>query len=598
MKNFNSKVTFNQSWTFVVKVLFKVCPFLLTLHIILILISSFFDAIASLFLAKIIDQGELIGQEFYIDRFILYIVLYVLFLYIIPNFHNYFATMVSERIKYNIQLETTEKTIRHAIKVPLTYIEDAEYQNLMSRIVGVNGNFLLEYLNRYLFMTYFVIKFLSMLAVFLSFNIAMSGILFVNFVITILLNYKQTKKAIQFNLDITQDERRESYYRGLILSKEVVKDIKILNAMDYFIGLYKKQAENVYRKKIKFELKQSFFRSSIEILKTILSFGSYFFGIYLIIKGDLTAGGLILYYRVSGNLVTYYNIFLKHLSAVHSNNVTLAQFISFINTIPEETSGTNKVSPSSIAIQANNVHFRYKEDSPLVLNGVNLTLHAGEKLALIGENGAGKSTLIRLITGLEQPSSGTITVNSVDLSEVDISQYRNNISLVTQDFCKYYLSARHNIGLSDYARLNCDDELLDAAMKGESYSFVSQFQNGLEQQIGTQYHNGIGLSGGQWQKLAISRGYFKGGKLLIMDEPTSALDAEAEENVYNQFLSLSSDSTAIFVSHRLASAQLADKIAYIKDGRIVEFGSHAELLIKDGYYADLYKKQSSLYVGE
>ena len=134
-----------------------------------------------------------------------------------------------------------------------------------------------------------------------------------------------------------------------------------------------------------------------------------------------------------------------------------------------------------------------------------------------------------------------------------------------------------------------------ASEKGGAYEFISGFPGRLDQLLGTQYHDGMELSGGQWQKLSISRGYFKQGSFLIMDEPTSALDAAAEERVYNQFVSLSEKSTAVFVSHRMASAQLADKIACIKDGQIVEFGSHHELMAKGGYYAALYLQQAELY---
>ena len=181
------------------------------------------------------------------------------------------------------------------------------------------------------------------------------------------------------------------------------------------------------------------------------------------------------------------------------------------------------------------------------------------------------------------------------MNELDFSQYRQCISLVAQDFCRYYLPVRYNIGLSDYGRMNHDEELYAASQKGGAYEFVSGFSERLDQLLGTQYHNGVELSGGQWQKLSISRGYFKQGSFLIMDEPTSALDAVAEERVYNQFVGLSGASTAVFVSHRMASAQLADKIACIKDGQIVEFGSHDELMAKGGYYARLYLQQAELY---
>ncbi len=595
MMNLSDKGSQTRPFSFSIKILFGLVPGYLILNIILTIISGTFDAAAAMFFSRSIDEAIHLGTGGSIAALFAYIAAYVFFLHAVPYVLSIFSDIVNEKMKLKLSIETVEMTVRRAVKVPLSYVENNEYQNLLSQISGIDSNFLLSYFDRYVYMLYFVVKFLSMIAVFMSYNSVMSFILLVNFLITILVNFCHTKKAIQFNLELTEEERRESYYRDLILDREAAKDIKVLDAYEYFEGLYRKQAKKVYTKRIAFDLRLAGLQTAAGVAKMVISFGVFAYGITLIGRGDLTAGGFILYYNVSGQLVSYFDLFMGHWGNIQKDNAIIMRFISFLHDAADEKGGEKPLNTPRISIKFENVQFQYRKDTPLVLNNISFELHAGEKLALIGENGAGKSTIIRLMTGLERPTSGKIKINGIDMNELDFSQYRQCISLVAQDFCRYYLPVRYNIGLSDYGRMNHDEELYAASQKGGAYEFVSGFSERLDQLLGTQYHNGVELSGGQWQKLSISRGYFKQGSFLIMDEPTSALDAVAEERVYNQFVGLSGASTAVFVSHRMASAQLADKIACIKDGQIVEFGSHDELMAKGGYYARLYLQQAELY---
>lgn len=595
MVKLSDKGSVTKAFSFTVGILFRIVPGYMVLDIILNMLSGTVDAAAAMFFARSIDEAARLGAGGRIMALFAYIAAYVLFLHAVPYVLDIFSDIMDARMRMKLSVETVEMTVRRAVKAPLSYVEDPEYQNLMSQISGIDSNFLLGYFHRYVYMLYFVVKFLSLIAVFFSYNRMMSFVLLVNFVITILVNLCHTKMSVRFQLELTEEERRESYYRDLILDREAAKDIKVLDAYAYFEGLYREQAKKVYTKRIAFDLKLARLQAAASIVKMAISFGVFAYGIHLIGMGELTAGGFILYYNISENLVSYFDLFMRQWGNVRRENVTITRFLSFIRHMEEESTGGKTLGAPEIGIVFENVQFRYREDTPLVLKDLNFELRPGEKLALIGENGAGKSTIIRLMTGLERPTSGKIKVNGTDMEELDLPQYRQRISLVAQDFCRYYLPVRYNIGLSDHHRMKDDKGMYAASEKGGAYEFISGFPGRLDQLLGTQYHDGMELSGGQWQKLSISRGYFKQGSFLIMDEPTSALDAVAEERIYNQFVSLSEKSTAVFVSHRMASAQLADKIACIKDGQIVEFGSHRELMAKGGYYAALYLQQAELY---
>lgn len=595
MTKISDKGSLTRSLSFTVKILFRIVPIHVILNIILIIVSGTFDSIAAMFFSRSIDEATRLGSGGNITTFFVYIITYVLFLHAIPYVMNIFLDVVNVKMRLKLSIETIEMTIQRAVKVPLSYVENNEYQNLMSQIAKIDSNFLLDYFNRYVYLLYFIVKFLSLIVVFMSYNKVMSFILLINFLITILVNLNYTKKSIQFNLELTEEERRESYYRDLMLDREAAKDIKIFDVYVYFKRLYQGQAKKVYKRRIAFDLKLACLQTVASIVKNVISLVVFSYGIYLIEMGDLTTGGFILYYNVSSQLVSYFNIFMRHWGNIQTDNVVIMQFISFIHDLDNEKSGERRLDTTKISIEFENVQFKYREDTPLILKDVNFVLHSGEKLALIGENGAGKSTIVRLMTGLECPTAGKIRINGIDINDLDHFQYRQNISLVAQDFCRYYLPVRYNLGLSDCRRINDDEGLYAASKKGGSYEFISDFSSPLDQLLGTQYHNGIELSGGQWQKLSISRGYFKQGSFLVMDEPTSALDAAEEQRIYHQFVNLSETSTAVYVSHRMASAQLADKIACIKEGQIVEFGSHDELLAKGGYYAMLYHQQAEFY---
>ncbi len=595
MVKLSDKGSVTKAFSFTAGILFRIVPGYMILDIILNMLSGTVDAAAAMFFARSIDEAVRFGTGGGIMVLFAYIAAYVLFLHAVPYVLDIFSDIMDARMRMKLSVETAEMTVRRAVKAPLSYVEDSEYQNLMSQISGIDSNFLLGYFHRYVYMLYFVVKFLSLIAVFFSYNRMMSFILLVNFVITILVNLCHTKMSVRFQLELTEEERRESYYRDLILDREAAKDIKVLDAYAYFEGLYREQAKKVYTKRIAFDLKLARLQAAASIVKLAISFGVFAYGIHLIGMGDLTAGRFVLYYNISENLVSYFDLFMRQWGNVQRENVTITRFLSFSRHMEEESTGEKTLDAPEIGIVFENVQFRYREDTPLVLKDLNFELRPGEKLALIGENGAGKSTIIRLMTGLDRPTSGKIKINGTDMEELDLPQYRQRISLVAQDFCRYYLPVRYNIGLSNHQRMKDDKGMYAASEKGGAYEFISGFPGRLDQLLGTQYHDGMELSGGQWQKLSISRGYFKQGSFLIMDEPTSALDAAAEERVYNQFVSLSEKSTAVFVSHRMASAQLADKIACIKDGQIVEFGSHHELMAKGGYYAALYLQQAELY---
>jgi ABC-type multidrug transport system fused ATPase/permease subunit len=247
-----------------------------------------------------------------------------------------------------------------------------------------------------------------------------------------------------------------------------------------------------------------------------------------------------------------------------------------------------------------NLSFRYRGQEEWVLRGVNLTIPAGEKLALCGDNGSGKSTLVKLLLKLYEPSEGEILYGGVDLRDLDAEELRSRVSVVFQDYVRYQFSVAENVGLGDLAALDDRPRIeVAAAQAGASgpRGFIEELPKGFDTRLGGWFEKGHELSAGQWQKLAIARAFMRDSELLVLDEPSASLDAEAEADLFARLRALAERRSAILISHRFSTLRMADEIAVLRHGRIEERGSHEELIKLGGRYAELFALQAAGYRG-
>lgn len=249
----------------------------------------------------------------------------------------------------------------------------------------------------------------------------------------------------------------------------------------------------------------------------------------------------------------------------------------------------------SADIRLDNVDFTYPNTTRKVLRGLNLTIKQGEKIAVVGENGSGKTTFVSLLCGMNEPDSGSVTVNGLPIAD-HLSKVRRTMSVVFQDFGKYEASLRENITISDSSKIATDEQLKELAARTGAYEFIKDQKRGFDEVIGTFSQEGSNLSGGQWQKIATTRAAYRdSARIMILDEPTAALDPVAEADLYRSFADLTGDRTTILISHRLGITRIVDRILVFDDGRIVEDGSHEELIDGDGLYAKMYRAQAQWY---
>ena len=284
----------------------------------------------------------------------------------------------------------------------------------------------------------------------------------------------------------------------------------------------------------------------------------------------------------------------------------LREFLELADEGEEPVNKLRPPRPLHHGIRFHGVSFRYPGSVRPVITDFNMTLSPGDRVALVGENGAGKSTIVRLLLGLYQPTQGRITVDGVDLAEMDLAAWRLMATAVFQDFMCYPLTVYENVGIGRISLLKDGDqgvavssEIVEAARRSGAHSFVKELPLRFRTLLSKEFDDGVELSTGQWQRLAMARAYVrKNCEIVVLDEPTSALDPKTEVRIYQQFGSAVEGRCTVFISHRLGSARLANRILVLKEGRLVEEGTHQALLKTDGEYARMYYLQAKWYTGE
>ena len=280
----------------------------------------------------------------------------------------------------------------------------------------------------------------------------------------------------------------------------------------------------------------------------------------------------------------------------------MSDLIEFFKVTPTVNSKPNALpapNPIREGFRFENVSFSYPGNERRVLNGLNLSIAPGERLALVGANGEGKTTVVKLLTRLYDPTEGRILLDGIDLKEYDLDSLTREIGVIFQDFMRYDMTARQNIVVGKIELLkegDIDQYLWNAAEKSLANNVVTRMPGGLDQMLGRRFDNGQDLSGGEWQKLALARAYLRDAQLVILDEPTASLDAQSELEVFERFTELSSGKMALIISHRFSTVRAADRIVVLADGKIAEEGRHAELLETDGPYSKMFNMQASSYV--
>jgi len=400
------------------------------------------------------------------------------------------------------------------------------------------------------------------------------------------------------NFQWTPERRQLEYVRQMGASVETAKEVKIFNLHRFLIARYRELADKFFLANRALARKRAFWGTLLATLGTLGYYVAYGYIAWRTVKGDFTIGDLTFLAGSFRRLRQLLEGLLVGFSQVAGQALYLDDLFSFYDIEPEIASKPDAIAvprPIARGFTFENVGFRYPDAERWALRHLDFELHAGEILALVGENGAGKTTLVKLLARLYDPDEGRILLDGRDLRDYDLDDLRANVGVIFQDFVRYHLTAGENIGVGQIDAMYDQERIRDAARRSMADQVIDALPNGYDQLVGRRFKTGVDLSGGQWQKIAIARAYMRDAQVMILDEPTAALDARAEFEVFQRFRDLSNGKTAVLISHRFSSVRMADRILVMDQGRLEASGTHAQLLVQGGRYAELFELQAAGY---
>lgn len=411
-----------------------------------------------------------------------------------------------------------------------------------------------------------------------------------------IIDKKYALKMYKWNRDSVNEVRKMNYSYDTLTSKYFSKDIRINNLKSYLYDKYIKQWKIWYNKKHNLLTKQfvaSFISMFLPNVVTLL-----FAGIILnkILDAEFTVGDFSYYIGIMGQLTSATFGIISTFSQIIEQKTKIEYYNSFISWKPIiSNNGTKKLNKlNSIIFQ--NVSFKYPNTDNFVLKNVSFEIKKGEKIGLVGRNGCGKTTIVKLLLHLYEPTEGKILINNIDLREYDVNEYYKTISTLMQDYVNFSFTLRENTKTTDLSKTDSNDNVINACKNSDAYQFISMWENTIDEYLTKSFDSsGKELSGGQWQKIALSRFFYKEAELFIMDEPSASIDIESEKKIFDSVFNLYSKNTLILISHRLSNLKDMSKIIVMDDGFIIEQGDHTDLMANKNVYFNLYNMQKEKY---
>ena len=510
----------------------------------------------------------------------------------LSNAGNYIYAKIESGITYLVQRKFLETISKYKME---TFEDSVFYNKIDMARIGLESNCLIimEYgLN----IITEIISIFSIISLLLSVNIMLPIGLLIGILPSTALIFVMKCKNHNLAVSLLEEKRKNAYVASLFSNKIAIKEINIFNTREYFLHSWKKGYAGVKNKELRLLKKEKILTS----IALVVVYGSIFFIsvflIYLVDNGSITIGDYVSLITASATVQSAFMSIISNFSEIFEMSKYLNylfELVDFKNFEDIEIKTKNKRFSSEFEkIELKNISFKYPNSQNYAVRDVSFTINKGETIAVVGYNGAGKSTLSAILLGLFRDYEGEMLWNNELVTEKNIDEYKNQITCILQNFVHYELKMRENIALGNLNKIN-DDYFLKKIMK--EVGLDSYLEEKLEMYLSNEYLDGMELSGGQWQKLAIARALSKESDFFIFDEPTSALDPIAENRIYKLLLQIMKEKTSIIISHRLGITRYCDKIIVMEKGKIVESGNHNQLLKKKGRYYEFYSKQAKMY---
>ena len=541
-----------------------------------------------------IQSGQDTAQ---IKKVFIYLIL-ELALFLLSTAFNHGRRLIQQLIQLQLANRIRGEIIRKALTLDLAYFEDSDFYDRLQNARREGGYKPVELINDTFLIVQNIITLISFALLMLRFSPWLVAILLATSIPAFVAETRYSERGFRLLTRRAPEARQVNYLSRLLTEDTAAKEIKLFNLGATLLGRYTTLFDKFFQEDKSLALRRASAGFTLGLVATLGFYGSYAWIVWHTVQGRISLGDMTLYLAIFRQGQSTFQSILAAIGNIYENNLFMANFFDFLGLEPRMkiTTQQRKLSlPLRGGIEFRGVGFRYPGNEEWALRGVDITIRPGEKIALVGHNGAGKTTLIKLLSRLYDATEGCILIDGIDIRELDPLQLQQRIGVIFQDFVRYHLPVRENIGFGQIDALDDLERIAAAARKSGASGVIDELPGGYETMLGRWFHDGHELSLGQWQKIALARAFMREAEILVLDEPTASVDARTEYEIFQNFKTLTEGKMAILISHRFSTVRMADRIAVIQEGRIAELGTHEELLRQEGIYAQLFSMQAEGY---
>jgi ATP-binding cassette, subfamily B, bacterial len=487
--------------------------------------------------------------------------------------------------------------LEKALTLDLAHFEDSEFYDKMSRARREASSRPLSLVNRTFGLVQSTLSLITYGGLLLQFSFWAVLILLLAAVPAFIAETRFAGQAFRLFRWRAPETRQQTYLETLLAREDYVMEVKLYQLGETLLERYRNIFDRLYGEDRDLTIRRGMWSYLLGLLSTVAFYGAYVWIVLEAIAGRISLGELTMYLVVFRQGQSTFASTLTSIGGMYEDSLYLSNLYEFLEQeIPDDSGYATWGPKPGDGIRFEHVSFAYPGSDQPALKDISLHLQPGEKLAIVGENGSGKTTLIKLLTRLYTPDSGRILLDGLDLQQWDLEALQRRIGVIFQNFARYQFTVGENVGVGDVDHLEEQPRWEAAAEKGTARAFIDEMPEGFQTQLGRWFRGGRELSGGQWQKIALSRAFMRSNAdILVLDEPTSAVDAEAEVQIFEHFREMTQNQMAILISHRFSTVRMADQILVLADGQAIERGTHEELVKAGGRYARLFSLQAAGY---
>jgi ATP-binding cassette subfamily B protein len=511
------------------------------------------------------------------------------------------TNVAQQLLQERMTLTIRHQVMDHASKLDLAFFEGSESYDLLRQASQEAPSRPVSMMSSALSLVRTAITFASMIVLLVSVSPLLALVVLIAPIPAFVSQSKYGARAFMLALYVSPVRRRMEYLSSLVTTDTYAKETKVFGLGPYLVDRFRRLGQTYYTRERQLTTTRNLVGTAWSMLSTLAGAGIALYIALEAVSGRLTIGDLALYTSAATAVQSSVQGLFSGFSGMYENNLYLDTLYQFLATKPQITAPEKpRPLPEPVRghVRFDEVSFSYPGSDERALDGVSFEIRPGETVAVVGRNGAGKSTLIKLLCRLYDPTEGRILLDGVDVREFDPEELRTRMSAMFQDYVTYQGTAAENIGLGQLAALEDRARIEDSARRAGAAERIERLPSGFDSPLGRWFDQGVSLSGGEWQKIALARAFMRDAPILILDEPTSALDAQAEHDLFARLRALAHGRTTLYISHRFSTVRQAEKILLLDQGKLAEHGTHEELMALGGNYAELFTLQAAAYLDD